>query len=117
MLFYAPEISKILVLIQFSFALLRCISLTDMVKSFGDDNIISNWLRNRNTLEFIRIWEPLNNPDFNTLEFEGFKNQAGLNKFWISPKKWIETTRAIGMISKAGKYGLGTYGHKINTCP
>lgn len=79
------------------------ISLTDMVRSFGDENIISNWLRNRNTLEFIGIWEQLNNPDFNTLEFEGFKNQAGLNKFWISPKKWIETTRAIGMISKAGR--------------
>jgi hypothetical protein len=88
------------------------ISLTDMVKSFGDENIISNWLRNRNTLEFIGVWEQLNNPDFNTLEFEGFKNQAGLNKFWISPKKWIETTRAIGMISKAGRYGGGTYAHK-----
>lgn len=88
------------------------ISLTDMVRSFGDENIISNWLRNRNTLEFIGIWEQLNNPDFNTLEFEGFKSQAGLNKFWISPKKWIETTRAIGMISKAGRYGGGTYAHK-----
>jgi hypothetical protein len=89
------------------------ISLTDMVRSFGDENIISNWLRNRNTLEFIGIWEQLNNPDFNTLEFEGFKSQAGLNKFWISPKKWIETTRAIGMISKAGRYGGGTYAHKV----
>lgn len=88
------------------------ISLTDMVKSFGDENIITNWLRNRNTIEFIGIWEQINNPDFNILEFEGFKKQAGLNRFWISPKKWIETTGAIGMISKSGRYGGGTYAHK-----
>lgn len=88
------------------------ISLTDMAKSFGDENIITNWLRNRNTIEFIGIWEQINNSDFNILEFEGFKKQAGLNRFWISPKKWIETTRAIGMISKAGRYGGGTYAHK-----
>lgn len=88
------------------------ISLTDMIKSFGDESIISNWLRNRNTLEFIGLWEQINNPVFNVLEFEGFKKQAGLNRFWISPKKWIETTGAIGMISKSGRYGGGTYAHK-----
>ena len=75
------------------------ISLTDMIKSFGDESIITNWLRNRNTIEFIGIWEQINNPNFKPLEFEGFKKQAGLNSFWLSPKKWIETTGAIGLIS------------------
>jgi hypothetical protein len=88
------------------------ISLTDMVKSFGDESIISNWLRNRNTIEFVGIWEKINNPDFKALEFEEFKKQAGLNSFSISPKKWIQNTNAIGMISKAGRYGGGTYAHK-----
>lgn len=88
------------------------ISLTDMVRSFGDENIIYNWLRNRNTLEFLGIWEQIYNPDFKPLEFEGFKKQAGLNSFSLSPKKWIEATKAIGIVSKAGRYGGGTYGHK-----
>jgi hypothetical protein len=88
------------------------ISLTDMIKSFGDESIITNWLRNRNTIEFIGIWEQINNPYFKPLEFEGFKKQAGLNSFWLSPKKWIETTGAIGLISKAGRYGGGTFAHK-----
>lgn len=88
------------------------ISLTDMSKSFGDESIIANWLRNRNTLEFIGIWEQINNPFFKPLEFEGFKKQAGLNSFWLSPKKWIETTGAIGFISKSGRYGGGTFAHK-----
>jgi hypothetical protein len=88
------------------------ISLTDMVRSFGDENIITNWLRNRNTIEFLGIWEQIYNPDFKPLEFEGFKKQAGLNSFWISPKKWIDTTNAIGLISKSGRYGGGTYAHK-----
>jgi len=88
------------------------ISLTDMIKSFGDESIITNWLRNRNTLEFIGIWEQINNPYFKPLEFEGFKKQAGLNSFWLSPKKWIEATGAIGFISKAGRYGGGTFAHK-----
>jgi hypothetical protein len=88
------------------------ISLTDMIKSFGDDNIIQNWLRNRNTIEFLGIWELLNNEDFKPLEFEGVKKQAGLNRFSLSPRKWIETTNAIGLISKSGRYGGGTYAHK-----
>ncbi len=88
------------------------ISLTDMIKSFGDESIITNWLRNRNTIEFLGIWEQIYNPDFKPLEFEGFKKQAGLNSFWLSPKKWIDTTNATGLISKAGRYGGGTYAHK-----
>ena len=88
------------------------ISLADMIKSFGDESIIANWLRNRNTIEFLGIWEQIYNPDFKLLEFEGFKKQAGLNSFWLSPKKWIETTNAIGLISKAGRYGGGTFAHK-----
>ena len=88
------------------------ISLTDMVRPFGDESIVTNWLRNRNTIEFLGIWEQIYNPDFKPLEFEGFKKQAGLNSFWISPKKWIDTTNAIGLISKAGRYGGGTYAHR-----
>lgn len=88
------------------------ISLTDMIKSFGDESIIYNWLRNRNTIEFLGIWEQLYNPDFKPVEFERFKSQSGLNRFSLSPKKWIEATSAIGLISKAGRYGGGTYAHK-----
>lgn len=88
------------------------ISLTDMIKTFGDENIIYNWLRNRNTIEFLGIWEQLYNPDFKPIEFERFKSQAGLNRFTLSPKKWIEATNAIGLFSKAGRYGGGTYAHK-----
>ena len=75
------------------------------------DDLIRNWLRNRNTLEFLGIWEQLNNQDFNPVEFDGIKNQAGLNSFTLTPKQWIEKTSAIGLISKAGRYG-GTYAHK-----
>ncbi len=85
------------------------ISLTDMVKTFGDESIIYNWLRNRNTIEFLGIWEQLYNPDFNPVEFERFKSQSGLNRFTLSPKKWIEATNAIGLISKAGRYGGGKW--------
>lgn len=88
------------------------ISLTDMVKNFGDDAMIYQWMRNRNTVEFIGIWEQLHNPNFKGIEFETFKNQAGLNSFSLTPRKWIETTRAIGFVSKAGRYGGGTYAHK-----
>lgn len=88
------------------------ISLTDMVKTFGDESIIYNWLRNRNTIEFLGIWEQLYNPDFKPVEFERFKSQAGLNRFALSPKKWIEATNARGLISKAGRYGGGTFAHK-----
>jgi hypothetical protein len=88
------------------------ISLTDMAVNFGDDTLIYSWMRNRNTLEFIGIWEELNNPDFKGNEFVTFKMQAGLNSFNLTPRKWISTTNAIGMISKAGRYGGGTYAHK-----
>ncbi|MFZ4547975.1 MAG: KilA-N domain-containing protein [Bacteroidales bacterium] len=88
------------------------ISLTDMVKGFGDDTMIYSWMRNRNTLEFIGIWEEINNPDFKGNEFVTFKSQAGLNSFNLTPRKWIEATNAIGIISKAGRYGGGTYAHK-----
>jgi hypothetical protein len=88
------------------------ISLTDMAKKFGDDVLIYNWMRNRNTLEFIGIWEQIHNPAFKGLEFETFRNQAGLNRFSLTPRKWIEATGAIGFQSKAGRYGGGTYAHK-----
>lgn len=88
------------------------ISLTDMVKGFGDDTMIYSWMRNRNTLEFIGIWEEMNNPDFKGNEFVTFKTQAGLNSFNLTPRKWIEATNAIGIVSKAGRYGGGTFAHK-----
>ncbi|MDR2345164.1 MAG: KilA-N domain-containing protein [Planctomycetaceae bacterium] len=89
------------------------ISLTDIAKfKTADPNaVIGNWMRNRNTIEYLGIWECLYNPNFKPLEFEGFKKEAGLNAFTLSPQKWIETTAAIGMISKSGRYG-GTYAHK-----
>lgn len=87
------------------------ISLTDMVKNFGDDAMIYQWMRNRNTVEFIGTWEQLHNPNFKSIEFETFKKLSGLNSFSLTPKKWIEGTSAIGFISKAGRYGGGTYAH------
>tara|TARA_R110002126_G_scaffold291682_1_gene455229 strand:- start:20713 stop:21534 length:822 start_codon:yes stop_codon:yes gene_type:complete len=88
------------------------ISLTDMVKGFeGKDALIYNWLRNRNTIEFLGVWEKINNPNFKPLEFERFKKDSGLNSFSITPKKWQVATNATGIYSKAGRYG-GTYAHK-----
>jgi hypothetical protein len=90
------------------------ISLTDMARykdSERTDYIIQNWLRNRNTIEFLGIWEHLNNPDFNPIEFDGIRKQSGLNSFVLTAKRWIEAINAIGIISKAGRYG-GTYAHK-----
>jgi hypothetical protein len=75
------------------------------------DIIIGNWLRNRNTIEFLGIWEQLNNPGFKPIEFDGFKKQAGLNSFTLTPKQWIEQTGAIGLISKVGRHG-GTFAQK-----
>ena len=75
------------------------------------DDLVRNWLRNRNTIEFLGIWEQLNNPDFKPVEFDGIRMQAGLNSFTLTPKQWIEKTGAIGIISKAGRYG-GSYAHK-----
>ena len=88
------------------------ISLTDMVK--GIENglaLIEKWLRNKNTIEFLGIWEEMYNPNFNSPEFEGIKNAAGLNRFVMSVKQWIEKTNSIGIIAKAGRYG-GTFAHK-----
>ena len=89
------------------------ISLTDIAKYKSDDPtaVISNWMRNRNTIEYLGIWESLYNSDFNPLEFDGFRKQSGLNAFTLSPQKWIRSTNAIGIISKSGKYG-GTFAHK-----
>ena len=88
------------------------ISLTDIARYKSDDPtaVIQNWMRNRDAIEFLGLWERLHNPDFKPLEFEGFRKQAGANAFTMSPKKWIEATGAIGIVSKAGRYG-GTYAH------
>jgi len=89
------------------------ISLTDIAKYKNTDDprfVIQNWMRNRNTLEFIGLWEVLNNPNFNRVQFDTFRNEAGLNRFTMTPGKWIESTDAIGIVSKAGRYG-GTYAH------
>jgi hypothetical protein len=84
------------------------ISLTDIarVKNLDrSDDLVRNWLRNRNTIEFLGIWEKLNNPGFNSVEFDGIKMQAGLNSFTLTPKQWIEKTNATGILSHAGRYG------------
>ena len=89
------------------------ISLTDIAKYKSDEPaaVIANWLRNRNTIEYLGIWETLYNPSFKPLEFEEFRKEAGLNAFTLSPQKWSERTAAIGLISKSGRYG-GTFAHK-----
>jgi len=90
------------------------ISLTDMAKHKEPgrtDHVIQNWMRNRNTIEFLGTWEQLNNPDFNPLEFEGFRIRSGLNSFVLTPSQWIKATQAKGLVSKAGRYG-GTFAHK-----
>ncbi|MCL2646941.1 MAG: GNAT family N-acetyltransferase [Phycisphaerales bacterium] len=90
------------------------ICLTDMARYRDAERtnyIIQNWMRNRSTIEFLGLWEQLNNPDFKGIEFDAFRNQAGLNSFTLTPKLWIEKTAAVGLISKAGRYG-GTYAHK-----
>ena len=87
------------------------ISITDMLKSKDGNFFVTDWLRNRNTIEFLGIWEELHNPNFNYGEFAIIKSQAGLNSYKISVKEWTEKTNAIGIISKAGRYG-GTYAHK-----
>ncbi|QLB18398.1 KilA-N domain-containing protein [Mannheimia granulomatis] len=89
------------------------ISLTDIARYKNTEDprfVIQNWLRNRNTLEFIGLWETLNNPDFNRVQFDTFKSEAGLNRFLMTPQKWITTTNAIGIVSKSGRYG-GTFAH------
>jgi len=87
------------------------ISLTDMMKAKEGSFFISSWLRNRNTIEFLGVWEQIHNEDFNCIEFDIIKSQAGLNRFMISVKEWVEKTKAIGLKATAGRYG-GTYAYK-----
>jgi len=89
------------------------ISLTDIAKFKTDEpaSAISNWMRNRNTIEFLGIWESLYNQDFKLIEFEGFRREAGLNSFTMSPQKWVNKTNSSGFVVKSGRYG-GTYAHK-----
>jgi hypothetical protein len=87
------------------------ISLTDMLKAKDGDFFISDWLRNRNTVEFLGIWESVHNPNFNYGEFDTIKSHAGLNSYRISVKEWVNKTNAIGLMAKAGRYG-GTYAHR-----
>lgn len=91
------------------------ISLTDIAKHKNPEfpaDVVKNWLRIRSTIEFLGLWEELNNPNFNMVEFDQFKNDAGSNAFVLSPQKWIKSTNAIGMVSKSGRYGGGTFAHK-----
>ncbi len=90
------------------------ISLTDIARhrdTDRTDDLVRNWIRNRNTVEFLGIWEQIHNPDFKPVEFDGFRRQAGLNSFTLTPKQWIERTGAVGIVSRAGRYG-GTFAHK-----
>jgi len=89
------------------------ISLTDIARQKSDEPfiVINNWMRSRSTIEYLGLWEKMYNPNFKPIEFDRFKNDSGANAFTLSPKKWIESTNAIGIVSKAGRYG-GTYAHK-----
>lgn len=90
------------------------ISLTDMARFKDLDRtnyIIQNWMRSKSTIEFIGLWEKMNNLNFKSIEFDAFKNEAGSNSFTLTPKRWIESTNAVGIVSKSGRYG-GTYAHK-----
>jgi hypothetical protein len=90
------------------------ISLTGIARyrdAERSDYILQNWLRTRSTIEFVGLWEQFNNPNFNSIEFDGIKSHAGSNSFSLTPKRWIETTNAIGIVSKTGKFG-GTFAHR-----
>ncbi|WP_299123288.1 KilA-N domain-containing protein [uncultured Eubacterium sp.] len=90
------------------------ISLTDIAKYRNVEDpryVIQNWMRNRNTIEFLGVWEELHNPDFNRVQFDAVKSEAGLNRFIMTPKRWIEEMNAIGITSKPGRYDGGTYAH------
>ncbi len=88
------------------------ISLTDMVSGFeGKEELIKNWLQNKNTIEFLSVWEKINNPDFNLVGLHQIKTDAGLNRFIMSVKKWVDKVNGIGLVAKAGRYG-GTFAHK-----
>ncbi len=85
------------------------ISITDIARqknAIDPNGVIGNWMRNRNTVEFLGIWETLHNPSFNPLEFEGFRKEAGLNAFTLSPTRWIEATNAVGIVSQAGRRAI-----------
>jgi hypothetical protein len=91
------------------------ISLTDMARFINAETtglVISHWLSTQYTVEFMGLWEQINNPDFNVTEFSNIKNESGSNGFVLSAKQWIEKTNAVGIISKAGRYGGGTFAHK-----
>ena len=91
------------------------ISLTDIAKLKNKNapaDVVKNWMRTHSTIELLGLWEKINNPNFKLVEFDGFKNEAGSNSFVLSPQKWVETTGAIGMTSKSGRYGGGTFAHK-----
>jgi hypothetical protein len=93
----------------------KYISLTDIAKKKNSEEprfVVINWLRNRNTIEFLGVWEKIHNPEFNRVGFDTVRIQAGLNSFTISPSKWIETTNAKGIFTKAGRYESGTYAHE-----
>lgn len=88
------------------------ISLTDIARYKSDEpkDVIKNWMRSKDTIEFLGLWESLHNENFKGVEFDSFKKQAGSNAFTLSPQKWIEATDAIGIVSKSGRYG-GTFAH------
>ncbi|MBI2596770.1 KilA-N domain-containing protein [Candidatus Daviesbacteria bacterium] len=91
------------------------ISLTDIAKykdSERTNYVIQNWMRTRSTVEFLGLWEKLHNQNFNSIEFDAFRNESGSNSFSLTPQRWIEKTNAVGLVSKAGRYGGGTYAHK-----
>jgi hypothetical protein len=88
------------------------VSLTDMANSFGGDDLVGNWMRNRMTIEFLGVWEQVYNPNFNSVGFDGIKKQSGLNTFRPSPKKWVEETNAIGIFSRTGRYNSGIFAHQ-----
>jgi hypothetical protein len=91
------------------------ISLTDIARyknALESKDVVKNWMRSKNTIEFLGLWENINNPMFKGVEFDTFKNEAGSNSFVLSPQRWIAETNAIGIISKAGRYGGGTFAHK-----
>lgn len=91
------------------------VSLTDIAKrknTLAPKSVVANWLRLHNTIEYLWLWECINNPNFNSIEFDAFKNDAGTNAFTLSPQLWIEKTQAIGLMSKSGKYWWWTYAHK-----
>ena len=91
------------------------ISLTDMARHknpIAPKDVVKNWLRLRSTIDFLGLWEELNNPNFKGVEFDSFKSHAGENAFTLSPQQWVKATNAIGIVSKSGRYGGGTYAHK-----